>query len=96
MARFYAPTTIFIDEIDAIGTKRGYNTNSERASTLNQLLVEMDGFDTKTFSRHRRAKRWNLIANPYYYISYSCIWEGFTYRLRDSNRNVILTVFRVS
>ena len=58
--------------------------------------AEMDGFDTKTFSRHRRAKRWNLIANPYYYISHSCIWEGFTYRLRDSNRNVILTVFRVS
>ena len=27
--------------------------------------AEMDGFDTKTFSRHRRAKRWNLIANPY-------------------------------
>ena len=36
---------IFIDELDAVGTKRNLENNSERASTLNQLLVEMDGFD---------------------------------------------------
>ena len=36
---------IFIDELDAVGSKRNLENNSERASTLNQLLVEMDGFD---------------------------------------------------
>jgi len=36
---------IFIDELDAVGSKRNLERNSERASTLNQLLVEMDGFD---------------------------------------------------
>jgi len=43
-----APSIIFIDEIDAVGRQRGssINTNDEREQTLNQLLVEMDGFDT--------------------------------------------------
>src|SRR5207248_8579479 len=44
-----APSIIFIDEIDAVGRQRGssINTNDEREQTLNQLLVEMDGFDTR-------------------------------------------------
>jgi cell division protease FtsH len=49
-AREKAPCIVFIDEIDAIGRARGRNTmqggNDERENTLNQLLVEMDGFPT--------------------------------------------------
>jgi AFG3 family protein len=49
-AREKAPCIVFIDEIDAIGRARGKNAiqggNDERENTLNQLLVEMDGFST--------------------------------------------------
>jgi len=47
-AKKAAPSIIFIDEIDAVGRQRGVsiNSNDEREQTLNQLLVEMDGFDT--------------------------------------------------
>ena len=51
-AKQKAPCIIFIDEIDAIGRARGKNpnmgSNDERENTLNQLLTEMDGFDTNT------------------------------------------------
>ncbi len=51
-AKEKAPAIIFIDEIDAIGRARGKNasfgTNDERENTLNQLLTEMDGFDTNS------------------------------------------------
>lgn len=47
-ARENAPSIIFIDEIDAVGKKRGSGAggNDERENTLNQMLVEMDGFAT--------------------------------------------------
>jgi len=44
-AKASAPAIVFIDEIDAIGKKRGGKTNDERESTLNELLTQMDGFD---------------------------------------------------
>jgi len=44
-AKRYAPSIIFIDEIDAVGKARGGLRNDERESTLNQLLSEMDGFE---------------------------------------------------
>jgi cell division protease FtsH len=49
-ARQNAPCIIFVDEIDAVGRQRGVSISGgtdEREQTLNQLLVEMDGFDTK-------------------------------------------------
>ena len=50
-ARQHAPCIIFIDEIDAVGRHRGAGIgggNDEREQTLNQILVEMDGFDERT------------------------------------------------
>ncbi|MBT3320960.1 MAG: ATP-dependent zinc metalloprotease FtsH [Anaerolineae bacterium] len=50
-AKKHAPCIIFIDEIDAVGRQRGAGlggSHDEREQTLNQMLVEMDGFDTET------------------------------------------------
>jgi cell division protease FtsH len=50
-AKEHAPCIVFIDEIDAVGRQRnnsGSSGNDEREQTLNQLLVEMDGFDKHT------------------------------------------------
>src|SRR5579872_1003963 len=50
-AKAHAPCIVFIDEIDAVGRQRnnsGAGGNDEREQTLNQLLVEMDGFDKHT------------------------------------------------
>jgi ATP-dependent Zn protease len=40
-----APCVVFIDELDAVGAKRGMGYNDERDQTLNQLLTELDGFE---------------------------------------------------
>src|SRR5687768_6412978 len=50
-AKRNAPCIVFIDEIDAVGRQRGAGlggSHDEREQTLNQILVEMDGFDTQT------------------------------------------------
>ncbi|XP_050228588.1 probable inactive ATP-dependent zinc metalloprotease FTSHI 3, chloroplastic [Mercurialis annua] len=47
VARKCAPSIIFIDELDAVGGKRGRSFNDERDQTLNQLLTEMDGFESE-------------------------------------------------
>ncbi|XP_024373418.1 probable inactive ATP-dependent zinc metalloprotease FTSHI 3, chloroplastic [Physcomitrium patens] len=47
-AKKNTPSIVFIDELDAVGGKRGRSFNDERDQTLNQLLTEMDGFDSET------------------------------------------------
>ena len=55
-ARLKAPAIIFIDELDALGRARGafpgIGGNDEKEQTLNQLLAEMDGFDTSVGPDH--------------------------------------------
>ena len=57
-ARAKAPAIIFIDELDALGRARGIGPyaggHDEKEQTLNQLLVEMDGFDSRTGLVHAR------------------------------------------
>ncbi len=47
IARKHAPAIVFIDELDAVGGHRGMDISGERDQTLNQLLVEMDGFSAR-------------------------------------------------
>jgi cell division protease FtsH len=47
VARNHAPAIVFIDELDAVGGHRGMDISGERDQTLNQLLVEMDGFSAR-------------------------------------------------
>jgi cell division protease FtsH len=46
-ARKEAPSIVFIDELDAVGATRGKDISGEKDQTLNQLLVELDGFDER-------------------------------------------------
>lgn len=46
-ARHSAPAIIFIDELDAVGQHRGFDVSKEKDQTLNQLLVELDGFEAQ-------------------------------------------------
>jgi len=59
MARKHAPCILFIDEIDAVGRKRGgrnFGGHSEQENTLNQLLVEMDGISNCSFKYKKTEK----------------------------------------
>jgi katanin p60 ATPase-containing subunit A1 len=47
MARFYAPSTVFIDEVDAIGQKRGDGDNEASRKVMAEMLVQMDGVSGK-------------------------------------------------
>jgi ATPase family associated with various cellular activities (AAA) len=52
-ARKAAPAVVFIDEMDAVGGRRGVGINDERDQTLNQLLTELDGFERRPSVRFR-------------------------------------------
>ena len=54
IARKHEPAIIFIDELDAVGGRRGLDISGEKDQTLNQLLVEMDGFATQRAPRRDR------------------------------------------
>lgn len=64
MARKNAPCILFIDEIDAVGRKRGrgnFGGQSEQENTLNQLLVEMDGGSDPDLIRFQvSSAAWNV------------------------------------
>jgi cell division protease FtsH len=47
IAKKHRPAILFIDELDAIGLQRGFDLSREKDQTLNQLLVEMDGFEDR-------------------------------------------------
>lgn len=66
LARKNAPCILFIDEIDAVGRKRGrgnFGGQSEQENTLNQLLVEMDGKCAEFLILHYSSR--DLIVAPY-------------------------------
>ena len=66
-AKKNAPCIIFIDEIDAVGRHRGAGLgggNDEREQTLNQLLVEMDGFEAERGHHHHRGDQPSRRARP--------------------------------
>ncbi len=54
IARKHEPAIIFIDELDAVGGRRGMDISGEKDQTLNQLLVEMDGFASQRAGRRDR------------------------------------------
>ena len=82
-ARANAPAIIFIDELDALGKARGaypgFGGHDEREQTLNQLLVELDGFDSSTrlvlLSATNRPVVWaNIRIRPDRYAYVAALW----------------------
>ena len=61
-ARKHAPAIVFIDELDAVGAARsGVSFNREQDQTLNQLLVELDGFTHARRGRHGASNRLDML-----------------------------------
>jgi cell division protease FtsH len=96
-AKKHAPCIVFIDEIDAVGRQRGAGLgggNDEREQTLNQLLVEMDGFEGTAGGRAVSTVKWWFRCPIFAAANRFCSCTCAKYRYRRTSRPTSLRAAR--